>query len=1207
MKIRGRFIGILAVLGLLIALVPLASAGAVAGEVKLTGGEKGQYFSDQTDDNIVTIQIKDADLTPLRKGTARLENTTGDDSLDLTAYFVAGEKEATEMFDGGVNNPVCDHDGDSSNDDQRRDPDNIHTDEPDTGCDYGDAMELTGPDADIDADEDTTDGDESADNLFMFTLKGVGRDRQNNSQTGVGAIGPNDIISVVVNGRTAAASTDNISAPANVGSGPWYTVAAGGDQAEDNSGQRGTPEITAVDGMGVKGVVIHNLKPQDAANSVSITYTDTEFDFSSDTPLDLEETRVRYAGSSGSTDYKTVDSQVSVNLTQGAIVTVASNVTGHTIVSFAYDVKDSYVISKSMVTLNSTSAGDVRLAIAETSANSDTFEARVAVFNQDDYSLITTQVRNNDNLGTDDETAAMDDKGVVNVDELNATNGLSPADEAGNSSSLAERVTRAAEKLFPDKDLSTVKASDFEALAIRARHGDIINVTYQDANPSASVSKTATVDLEAPVVTLVSPVQNFFTNVASVTMSAEVTDADAGVDPTNIELKIDIGTTGLARAAAVETPIENGYRVTAASQGSISEGKKEWFVGVRDKVGNVPDRDVQGTDEPEDCGEEGNDPCGDGPEGVNEAPRGAASNTAAEADNPFAFTVDTRAPTLTGGKTGISLKNPGVTSGANKETERKNQNTWVRVTFNTGEGKAPLDASTVTSSDFHVDGAVPLDVKINSVTHKDGTESIAKGTAVYLQVGQLDSDERPEVELVGEVSDRAGNEREGGKIANANDGLAPALTVTPSAKIAKDEVTITITSTENLRTNPTVELTETKPVKPGKGESLTLVNAVIRPASLQPGSLTTWTATFKNASGQASKQYVVVAGSDAADNTAMEGGAADDEDFISFQVDAAAPKLRFVDATGKDLENTKQEEGAVWIVAEFDEDEGMVEDGKTNDSYRKVEVTSMTLMNKDTEDVVTEDVTQVFDSEADCVDHDTDNVRYDKDTKNNKCALRTLAVSLTPGMYNIKVVGVDQSGNDVTGNTDFEVTAAKPFELTLRPGQNFISIPGMPMDDGGNIDTLFSDAAIEAVSTYDRSRELAGENPWLRSSKDLETGMFSGDITAIEPGKAYFVNSKASVIVKVKLQAAGQLPPTIPVRQGFNAIGFWSVSGAEDAEIDLYFGSIGWSVAYSYDPTPGKGWEVIRKGETDAAGDPLDIEGGRGYLVYALYDSVLTP
>ena len=76
MKIRGRFIGILAVLGLLIALVPLASAGAVAGVVTLSGGEKGQFFSDRPGENVITIQVKDADLSPTRKGTARLNNAS---------------------------------------------------------------------------------------------------------------------------------------------------------------------------------------------------------------------------------------------------------------------------------------------------------------------------------------------------------------------------------------------------------------------------------------------------------------------------------------------------------------------------------------------------------------------------------------------------------------------------------------------------------------------------------------------------------------------------------------------------------------------------------------------------------------------------------------------------------------------------------------------------------------------------------------------------------------------------------------------------------------------------------------------------------------------------------------------------------------------------------------------------------------------------
>ena len=1121
MKIRGRFIGILAVLGLLIALVPLAQAGAVAGTVSLSGGEKGQYFSAQTDKNIVIIQINDPDLTPLRSGTARSMNPASGQALDLASYVVVGEKEITQMFDGGV-----------------------HSDTP--ADDMGDAV---------------LDGSGATD-TYMFQLKdeAVARDRQNNNQIGAGIIGTSDIISVVVNGRTAVASTDNDSAPSSAGTGPWFTVAVAGAGGE-----------SAVNGGGIVAVVLHNVVPQDAATSVSITFTDTEFKFSPVTPLDIDETRVNHGG----TNYTNATSRAGVTGASGAIVSVGVPVGGYTIVSFAYDVSDTYAANRSMVTLNSTSAGDIRLAIKETMADSDTFQAMVAVFSQEDRSAIATaagDMVNDDNEVNMNADGVELDNGIVNIDEL-----IGALDTTGGSRSLMDRVSAAALDLGYDRAAQGITSAEtLLDKIVQARHNDVITVTYQDADPAASVSRSARVDMEAPVVTLVSPVDGFFTNIAAVTMSAEVTDDGAGVDPADIELKINLGTTGLSRGAAVESPIVNGYRVTATSQGTISEGQKKWFVGVMDKVGNIPTMNDPATDD------------------VNEGAKGAASNLADLADNPFKFTVDTRAPTLTGGKTGRSLKNPGVTTGASPETENKNQDTWVRVVFNVGEGGAPLDPTTVSVSDFRVNDVEPLDAKINSVNLMDDTTSIAKGTAVYLQVGQLDSDARPRVELTGEIRDRAGNIRTEGRLANVSDGLAPKLTVTPSADIAKDEVTITVTSSENLRTNPMLELTQTKPEK-----NKDLISPTTPSVSLQTGSLTTYTATFKNASGQASKQYVTAKASDAAGNEAMKGFAANENDFVSFQVDAAAPDLDFVDAAGKDLKSTKQEEGAVWIVAEFDEDE------HAGDSYRKVEVTALKLMNKGSEEVITEDASMVFASEVDCDDHaaaaDADPVPQDK------CAQRTLAIDLAPGMYNIAVTGVDQTGNEVKGNTDFEVTEAKPFELTLRPGQNFIAIPGMPMDDGGNLDTLFSDEAISAVSTYDRSRELAGMNPWLRSSKDLETGMFSGDITAIEPGKAYFVNSTASVTVKVKLQAAGQLPPTIPVRQGFNAIGFWSVAGDEGAEIDLYLGSIGWSVAYTYDPTPGRGWEVIRKDETDAAGDPLSIVAGKGYLVYALYDAVLTP
>ena len=112
-------------------------------------------------------------------------------------------------------------------------------------------------------------------------------------------------------------------------------------------------------------------------------------------------------------------------------------------------------------------------------------------------------------------------------------------------------------------------------------------------------------------------------------------------------------------------------------------------------------------------------------------PEARPGKDAIEADNPFEFTVDTRAPELSTGETGLYLKNPGVTTGTAKETEAGDNRTWVKVEFNTHDGTAPLDPATVSADDFRVDGLAPLDAKVNS----RALGETAKGEAVYLQVG----------------------------------------------------------------------------------------------------------------------------------------------------------------------------------------------------------------------------------------------------------------------------------------------------------------------------------------------------------------------------------------------------------------------------------------------------------------------------------------
>ena len=142
----------------------------------------------------------------------------------------------------------------------------------------------------------------------------------------------------------------------------------------------------------------------------------------------------------------------------------------------------------------------------------------------------------------------------------------------------------------------------------------------------------------------------------------------------------------------------------------------------------------------------------------------------------------------------------------------------------------------------------------------------------------------------------------------------------------------------------------------------------------------------------------------------------------------------------------------------------------------------------------------------------------------------------------------------------------------------------------------------------------------MTSTKDAASGDWSGDITSLEPGKSYFVETGASATVEILLEDAGvEVPPSVAVYEGWNAVGFWSISGDTYSDLDSYLTSIDWSVAYSYDPTPGEGWKTLRSdavvadsaedGTATGADNGLSpsADAGRGYLVYATADGTLTP
>ena len=97
----------------------------------------------------------------------------------------------------------------------------------------------------------------------------------------------------------------------------------------------------------------------------------------------------------------------------------------------------------------------------------------------------------------------------------------------------------------------------------------------------------------------------------------------------------------------------------------------------------------------------------------------------------------------------------------------------------------------------------------------------------------------------------------------------------------------------------------------------------------------------------------------------------------------------------------------------------------------------------------------------------------------------------------------------------------------------------------------------------------------MRSTRDPETGLFTGDITTLQPGVAYFVTSDARTTVEVTLQSlVGQLPPTI---QTCGTATTPSASGpspvTESVDMDDYLTGITVDRRLLVRPDPGRGWE----------------------------------
>ena len=853
-------------------------------------------------------------------------------------------------------------------------------------------------------------------------------------------------------------------------------------------------------------------------------------------------------------------------------------------IRYTYDVVDStdYLddddATQQAVTLKSTSdPTGIELTATETSSTSGSFSVSAALIDSDDKEQIdnTITTANLDVTGVANNVTTAGDAVNDDIDDLIfALDALST--DAGDKASAW--ITDTIGDLNATAYISIAVTDDIDALQamyLEVSHDDVLSAVYADQSTSdASDTDTADIDLEAPVISGVYPAEGTYTDDESPTFTATFVDAGTGIDLTTLDVNIlDDSTSNTtvhvcipSGACTVSTdPVTDGYDMTfigSTTQLGATPGTGgpfyDWSVLIKDEVGNVAT-----TDDDDNTG----------------------ANGLVSALDMIRYTIDSDDPSLVSAVTGWTIELDADDEDSDNETDdyiEVANAEWIKLTFSES-----LDQDSLSTDDFDVTGADEPTELLTSGGEDIYGDTTGNGVAnanlvdlklVYIKVGTIDPDATPEVEVVDDIDDLAGNDVDEDD-AEAADGIAPTLTVAVSDALGadEDEVTITMTSNEDVIAGSIAVVVRNEVAHAASANSGNTAVGMIK------GSGNNWSGTFEI--GHSTVYTITANADDEAENAAEEVD-------TTFEGDVAAAAVVIADSGATALHSsTHTEEGSVWIVVTYNEVE------YADDTFDEVTVTSVSLLNEDDEELAG-DVTALMSD---------DNIVF------------TLAVDLVPGDYEFDIVSTDSAGNETSGTADFEVIERDPFDLDLSPGVNLVSIPGTPSGDAGALATLFADTDVTSVLTYDAAVNANGGNPWLTSTKDGE-GVWSGDIASLVPGKSYFIETSSSATVEILLEDAGvEVPPSVALYKGWNAVGFWSISGDAYVDLDSYLSSVEWSVAYSYDPTPGAGWKTLR-GDAIAADSGQDgsvngahvtdsptADPGRGYLVYATADGTLTP
>ena len=813
----------------------------------------------------------------------------------------------------------------------------------------------------------------------------------------------------------------------------------------------------------------------------------------------------------------------------------------------------------------------------------------------------------------------------------------SSADSDGITVVLAE--TTPSSGVFQGSITLTEGNSDEAASMLRVNPSGTVTLRYNDDGTRRS--KSIDVETTSPVLSNFSPAHNHAGRLTRPEIMVDVTDSDSGIEDADVYVVFALveGDQVSGNALSVN-PDEDDGRLRDITGGIRAEQRLPteledradsddftvaWWVVAQDVAGNRAVSD-QNTDSDSDCDLAEfpgidtiimSDYSDGDPVEIADLADEHVGDDFMSACQPFIVKVDDTDPHLDSSVTGSFWD-----TGSDDDDKTNSDVTAAKPTSIRLDFSEKLDGSSVSASDFEVDGKAPLDADHYS----------AAADHVFLTVPALDPDDRPEIELVGQVSDLAGNTANSGTTGDedddatgdSDDGIAPTLTVTLEGVTSGDrpvtdgEITITVVTNENTA-NPMVTITRVGAVD-ADGKGLLSGDPERRtPKVKSPRTYeTTWSTSadglynvyvtaVDTTNGNVGKAGVSgmmdVDHDDDADTGNVTVNAlidlSSDTSALLFEVDDVGPEFTLIPEESDDPNAFIQidfgGEGSEYMVpvmgpgddddyfgmgsatndVAVDADEDGSGDMKDVDSYAMVTILSATLAGDDVSDALE----RLGDS-----------------------SFLLAAPDLAVGEYKIKIDAEDSAGNDMESEKTLTITERKPFSLSIRAGVSLISFPGDPADP--DINAVFPmDHPVQEIATYDPT--MPGK--WFASQRDESTGMLDGNLLTISGNQAYLVRSESSKslsVVIVRPSAHEQvIPPQIDLVKGWNLVPVLDVTfGLGDGDeigYETYFGD-------NSDIDRVYGVDTIRN-RLVLVGSDDKLKVGKGYWVFASSETSIAP